>query len=433
MPLDLRKIRVVAATEFASAVRTKSFLISLLAIPLLMGGSAFLQEYVATRVDVRPRRFIVLDDAGSFISTIAHAAEVHNARLASGAEGLGPRFVMEHPRLPKTAEAAERARELSDRIRDGALDAYIEIEEQGEGPEASATIRYHSNNPNDAVLSRWIAETVNAELRSRRFRAAGIDQALAERLGRPAVLENLQLAERGDAGATRKVDPVRTAAVPAVLLFTVFLVVMTSGPQLLNSVIEEKMSRISEVLLGSIAPFDLMMGKLLGNAGVAMLLAGLYLGAGYGAAVYHGYADVVSPALLAALAGFLFLAVILYGSLYMAVGAACNDLKDAQSLMWPVMLLSMLPVFTWTAVLKDPTSPLAVGMSMFPPATPFLMLMRMAMQPSPPAWQVVVSVLAATATALACVWAGGRIFRTGLLMQGKTPTLAEMAKWAMKG
>lgn len=106
--------------------------------------------------------------------------------------------------------------------------------------------------------------------------------------------------------------------------------------------------------------------------------------------MYHGSADVVTPALLAAFAGFLILAVILYGSFSMAVGAACNDLKDAQSLMWPVML----PVFTRSAVLKDPTSPLAVGMSMFPPGTPFLMLMRMATQPSCPAWQAAVSVLA---------------------------------------
>ena len=283
------------------------------------------------------------------------------------------------------------------------------------------------------MLRGWIAGVVNADVRARRFKAAGIDQTVAERLSRPVPTENLQLAERSDAGSAKKVDPVRTMAVPVVLLFFVFMIVMTSGPQLLNSVIEEKMSKISEVLLGSVTPFELMMGKLIGNVGVSMLLATLYLGAAYGVAAYNGYADVITPGLLAALVVFLFLAVLVFGSLYMAVGAACNDMKDAQSLMWPVMILSMLPMFVWTSVLKDPTSSLSVGMSLFPTATPFLMLMRMAMQPPPPPWQVALSIALTTATAIACVWAGGRIFRTGLLMQGKTPTLAEMAKWAMKG
>ncbi|MDG3003656.1 ABC transporter permease [Paludisphaera mucosa] len=435
MSLDLRKIRIVAATEFSSSVRTKSFIISLLALPLIMGGSILLQVFVGKQVDVKPRRFVLVDPSGAFAPTITKAVEAYNAHIeASGGKIAMPRFVMEPtPPAPASGGEAARSLELSDRVRRGELDAYIEIAPGGAGPDASPTIQYHSNNPNDDILRGWVSQTVDAEVRARRFRTAGIDQALAERLGRPVQTENLQLAEANDAGGARKVDPIRSMVVPAVLLFLVFMIVMTSGPQLLNSVIEEKMSRISEVLLGSVSPFDLMLGKLIGNVGVAMLLASLYLGAGYGVAAYHGYGDVISPALLGALVLFLFLAVLLFGSLYMAVGAACNDLKDAQSLMWPVMILSMLPVFVWTSVLKNPASTLSVGMSLFPPATPFLMLMRMAMQPSPPVWQVVLSVALTTATAVACVWAGARIFRTGLLMQGKTPSLAEMAKWAMKG
>ena len=163
----------------------------------------------------------------------------------------------------------------------------------------------------------------------------------------------------------KKVDMVRTMVVPAVLMFALFFVIMTSAPQLLNSVLEEKMSKISEVLLGSITPFELMMGKLLGNAGIAVLLAALYIGSGYCIAAYYGYADAVSSSLMMALAVFLLLAILLYGSLYMAVGSACNELKDAQSLMMPVMMLSMFPTFVWVAVLRSPSSPLAVGLASF--------------------------------------------------------------------
>ncbi len=155
------------------------------------------------------------------------------------------------------------------------------------------------------------------------------------------------------------------------------------------------------------------------------------MGGGYAVAAYYGYADVVSTSLLVALGVFLVLAIMLYGSLYMAVGAACNELKDAQSLMMPVMLLSMFPTFVWFAVLKSPSSPLAVGLALFPPASPFLMLMRMALRPEPPYWQVGLSIVLCTLTSLFCVWAAAKIFRTGLLMQGKAPSFRELARWVV--
>jgi ABC-type Na+ efflux pump permease subunit len=196
-------------------------------------------------------------------------------------------------------------------------------------------------------------------------------------------------------------------------------------------VIEEKMSKISEVLLGAVTPFELMMGKLLGQSAMAVLLAALYLTGGYGVAAFYGYADVVSIPLLAAMFVFLILAILLYGSLYLAVGSACSELKDAQTLMMPIILLSTLPVMVWPAIRRDPAGPLAVGLSLFPPASPYLMLMRMGMRPAPPAWQVGLSVVGTTLTALACVWAAGKIFRTGLLMQGKTPSFRELARWVL--
>jgi ABC-type Na+ efflux pump permease subunit len=439
MTTNLQKIWVIASTEFGSAIRTKSFIIGILLLPVIMGASILLQLVVAERVDTKPRRFVVIDHTGVLYPAIARAAEAHNAKLPEE-RGKNARPRME----PEAAGASALAIELSDRIRRGELDAYVEIPtgvvEPGSGSATSRAVAYHSDNPNDDLLRNWLGAVVNNEVRARRFRSAGIDQALADRLSQPVEVENLQLVERGrvepdgSSGAVKsaaKVDQVRTAVVPAVLMFSMFLIIMTSAPQLLNSVIEEKMSRISEVMLGSVTPFELMMGKLLGNAGIAMVLATLYLGGGFAVAAYHGYANVVSPGLLTALVFFLILAILLYGSLYIAVGSACNELKDAQSLMMPVMLLSMLPVFVWTAVLRNPSSPLSVGMSLFPPASPFLMLMRLALQPAPPVWQVGLSVILTTLTTLAIIWAAGKIFRTGLLMQGKAPSFAELARWVM--
>jgi ABC-2 type transport system permease protein len=212
-------------------------------------------------------------------------------------------------------------------------------------------------------------------------------------------------------------------------MLLVFFPVMTITPQLVNAVIEEKMSRICEVLLGSVTPFELLLGKLLGAGGVSVVIAFTYSAGAYGAATYFGYADIVSVGLLAEFAVFLALAMMLFGALYLAVGSACSTLKDAQSLMMPVVLLTMIPMMMMGAIIRAPESTLAVAASLFPFSAPFVMLMRAAGNPPAPLWQVLLSIVTTSASTVGVVWAAGRIFRTGLLMYGKTPTFMDLVKW----
>ncbi len=443
--MTIQKIFTVATTEFGTAVRSKSFLIGLLLLPIIVGASIFLQKFMADQVDTTPRNFAVIDRTGKLYPVIAAAADANNQNLNDD-EGKQrrPAFQPTEVKPPASKDEAQTTLlDLSDQVRSGKLFAFVELPDNLMEPMGGA-IQYYSNTPNDSTLRDWLNNIVSTQVRTIRFSGSGIDQQLATRLNSPVPTENLGLLDRdtsaitssstgagGRIKAAEKIDPIRTFAVPAVLLFVMFFVIMSSAPHLLNSVLEEKMSRVSEVLLGSVTPFELMMGKLLGNVGIASLLAMLYVGGGYAVASYFGYADVITPSLLALLALFLVLAVLLYGSLYMAVGAACSELKDAQSLMMPVMLISMLPMFVWTAVIQNPASPISVGMSLFPPATPFLMMMRMALKPSPPFWQVALGIGLTLATTVACVWAGGKIFRTGLLMHGKAPTFRELARWVV--
>jgi ABC-2 type transport system permease protein len=428
----MRKVFVVATTEFGSAVRTRSFLLGIVMLPAMMVGSILIQVF-ANRADTRPRAFAVVDHTGTLYRTIAAAAEARNASAVLDKNGrvIAPRF--EPSPVAGSGRTDDEVRlELSDRVRNGALYAFVEIPTGLDDP--GAKVLYHSDNPNDDALRAWLGATIGAEVRNRRFAARGIAPSEVERLDRPVPAEDLGLFDRGPDGRITpapRVDKIRTFAVPAVLMFIVFFIVTTCTPPLLYGVIEEKMSRISEVLLGSLRPFELMMGKLLCNVGVAMVMASCYVGGAYAAAWYYGYADAVPTWLFGALGLFLVLAVFLYGSFYMAVGAACSELKDAQSLTMPVMTLSMIPAFVWVPVVLYPSSALAVGLSLFPPATPCLMLLRLALHPSPPAWQVALSVALTLATALASVWAGGKVFRTGLLMQGKAPNFRELARWVL--
>jgi ABC-2 type transport system permease protein len=150
---------------------------------------------------------------------------------------------------------------------------------------------------------------------------------------------------------------------------------------------------------------------------------------GIATARHFGYGDAIRTADLAWAVVFLPMAVVMFGSIFITIGAACTDLKDAQGMMTPAMLVMMLPWMTWFAILNAPDSPMSVGLSLFPTNAPFLMLLRIAIAPGPPLWQIVLSVVLAGVTALALVHAAGKIFRTGLLMQGKAATLGEMWKW----
>jgi ABC-2 type transport system permease protein len=172
-----------------------------------------------------------------------------------------------------------------------------------------------------------------------------------------------------------------------------------------------------------------MMGKLLGSAGVSILLAMIYAAGGTFMAWRYGYGDMIHPGDLGWLFAFLSIAVFMFGAMFITIGAACSDLKDAQGMMTPAMLIMMVPALTWFSIINAPDSPVSVALSLVPTATPFLMLLRIAIPPGPPIWQILLGFVLTVITAVGFVYAAGKIFRTGLLMQGKAATFGEMWKW----
>ncbi len=220
---------------------------------------------------------------------------------------------------------------------------------------------------------------------------------------------------------------------PFGMMMLMFMIIMIGAQPLIQSVLEEKMQRIAEVLLGCIQPFQLMMGKLLGTVGVSMTIATVYLVGAFVALRRTGLAEFLPADLVGWFVVYQVLAVLLYGSIFIAVGAAVSDLKEAQSLLTPVMLIVVAPMFVWFNVVREPLSSTSTAMSLFPPATPMLMILRMAVPPGVPLWQPILGAVLVLAMTLLCVFAAGRIFRVGILMQGKGANLREMFRWALRG
>jgi ABC-2 type transport system permease protein len=424
------KTLIVALSEFTTLTRSKAFLIGILLMPVFMGIALGVQKFTRNATDVNERRFVVIDRTGVLYPAVAAAAEEWNRGAVATGVQLAPRFVPSAAMFPEK-DVQARA-ELSDRVRKDEIYAFVEIPREALDPASSGTIRYHSNHPSYRTLPSWISNVINREILNQRFREAAIDRALVTRLTKRTELEELGLLQRDGGGQIRAavaVDKIRTMAIPVGMMMILLFSVMSGAPQLLNSVIEEKMSRISEVLIGSVTPFELMMGKLIGSVAVSLLLAAVYISGGAAVANYMGYGDALHLSDVGWLLLFLTMASFMFGSIFITIGAACSDLKDAQGMMTPAMLIMMLPWMTWFAILNAPDSSMSLGLSLFPTAAPFLMLLRIMIPPGPPAWQILLAVVICGATTVAAVYAAGKIFRTGLLMQGKAATFGEMWKW----
>jgi ABC-2 type transport system permease protein len=432
----MRKILIVAQTEFSTLVRSKAFIAGVLLLPVMMGLSFGLTRATRKVTDNKDRTFAIVDYTGVVGAPLAAVA-----RLFDPGSQLGdtrPGGAASSRFIPVQIETAGRQPddlrlELSDRVRKGELFAFIEVPENVIDPAAEARILYYSDHPSYTTLPTWLRVAANGVIISERFKRASIDRALVARLSKQATVDNLDLVERAADGRIKpavKVDTARAIGVPIAIMALMFITIMSSGPALLNSVIVEKMSRISEVLMGSVTPFQLMLGKLLGSVSVSVLLATIYVAGGLVTAHYWGsYASAVTVGLLAWFLVFLVLSILMFGAVFIAVGAACTDLKDSQGMMTPVMMLLMVPMFLWYPVLRAPDGTMSTVLSLFPTAAPFLMMLRISLAPGPPLWQIAIAAALMAATTVLTIWAAAKIFRTGLLMQGKTASLGEMMRW----
>jgi ABC-2 type transport system permease protein len=429
----VRRVASIALSEFLTAVRARGFLIGIVLMPLLLTGAVALQRFIQREADRREYRVAVIDDTGAMFDVLSEAAHAWNRgeRDASPPVHEGPQFILERVDPSSAARPALRLT-LSNRVRAQSLFAFVELPPRLLAPDAEETIRYYSAAPSYRDLPSWLQRAVLKEVVRRRFEMAHLSPLVVASLLKPVRVEELGLVTPradGQPGDARVVDRTRVAIIPIALMLLLFIIVVMTTPALLHSVLEEKMSRITEVLLGSVTPFQLMLGKLLASTAVSLVMMVVYLTGAAWTVREWGYLDAIDVTLVLWFVLFLVMAMLTYGAIFIAIGSACSDLHDAQHMMTPAMILLMLPGVAWPIVAHAPQSALSVAISLTPPAAPFLMLLRLALPEPPPTWQALASVGLSMLAMLAIVWAAGRVVRTGLLMQGKGITLGEMWRW----
>ena len=329
--------------------------------------------------------------------------------------------------------------------RRGEIDSFVEIPAdvfQSDAKSEPPKVLFYAENAPLAVERGWLTWIIDEAVHERRLERAGIDPAIVQRAEQPVVVEPERLSEAsaagetteaGEANAPKQASETQMMLVPFGLMMLMWMVIFLAAQPMLESVMEEKSQRIAEVLLGSVNCFQLMLGKLLGGIGGSLTVLAVYGLGGYLVARHYGVADTVPLRIVPWFIIFQVLAVLSFGSIFMAIGAAVNQMKEAQGMLLPAWLVFMYPLFVWFAVVREPNAGFATWLSLVPPGIPLMMVLRIAASGAVPLWQPLLGVLIMLAFTLAVVAAAGRVFRIGILAQGKAPTLLEMARWVSRG
>ena len=259
-----------------------------------------------------------------------------------------------------------------------------------------------------------------------RFKARGLDRGEVNDLTTVPRVRSVTVSDSADRGTVGGFQFV----LPLAFMFLLFMGVMGSGQGLLTTTIEEKSSRVIEVLLSAVSPMQLMAGKLLGHMAISLLAMSLYIAMGLAVLTSFSLFGLLNFALIPYLLVFFVLAFFTIGSLMMAVGSAVNDMREAQSLMLPMTLLLIVPWILWMPISRDPDSTLSVVVSFLPPCQ-FVRDVAAARFVASTAGVAGVAVDRdrRAAASSAAVWFASKVFRIGLLMFGKPPNFGTLMRW----
>jgi ABC-type Na+ efflux pump permease subunit len=437
----MHKIIAFARREYLAAVKTKGFIIGLLLAPIMMGGSMIVFIVMKDRIDTTDRVVAVIDRSGVVGDALLEAAKQRNERQVYDSETgdkVKPAYTFSI--VSPAADTVAQRVDLSERVRAEEFHAFIEVGAdvlhpigKGEG----RRILYFVKNPALDEFRRWMGGPLNEHLRRERMKAAGLTPDQVPDLFWWMEVEGMGLltkdAETGEVGQPERASPIDALVVPIVLMMLMFLMMMMSVPGMLQSVMEEKTQRIAEVLLSSMKPFEFMAGKVFGGIAVALTSSSVYIIGGVITVNVLGYERMIPYHVLPWFFVYMLLAVIMFGAMATALGSTCSEPKDAQSLSFPAILPAIIPMFVYFPVVREPASAFSTWLSIFPPFTPTLMVLRMATPEPIPLWQPLLALIGMLVFTYLFVWLGARIFRVAILIQGTPPKLTRIVRWAIKG
>ena len=461
------KVLTVAWREFKQTVVRPAFLIGVIGIPILIVGIGAVAGLIMVSHKEPPLIGEVRIVAPESAVVTAAQLEFDKARIAAderreqtqrAEQALkGERGFMGGPQSDafgqrgdvnisiKAADPAESIDSLKDRVRRGELLAVVEISQAilTPPPATEAATTEPSDDPAAQSFQLFVGENVdsdNVRLIERRL-AKAVVRTRAEQAGLDGD-QALQLVREPRAETTRArlgggertgnqgLQEIRSQILPMVFMMLIWIGTFSAGQPLMMSTIEEKSNRVMEVLLSAISPIELMTGKIIGYGAVGLLIVGIYSSVGIAALVAFAiFTDVIHWSHLVYLGVYFIMAYGMISCMMAMVGSAVSDVREANTLITPMMLILMVPLMLWMPISHDPNGLIATICSFVPPAIPFAMILRIASEEGVVWWQIALSMVWGFACVLAMIWMTAKIFRIGVLMYGKPPTPIELLRW----
>ena len=419
------KIGLVISREYYVRVKKRSFLLTTILVPLVIIGFYALIIMISLKGESERSRLAVIDEAGLFSDSTKTSTDIVFIKNETESS-----FVKKYKKQ--------------------GYDAFLYIPKLN--IDSPANIVMHSPSSASMRLLSSAENKLDTAIENKRLQSSGISAAAYRKI---AADVHIQSKVDSDTGSKQSIAGIATG-VGFMCGMLIYIMMIIYGTQVMRGVIEEKTSRIAEVIVSSVKPTQLMIGKIVGIGLVGltqftiwiliMLTAAQFISpqvtSQMGSAAGTGSGAVLSmvtqgvsalPLLKIALCFiFYFLAgYLVYASLFAAVGSmASDDQQDTQQLIFPVLMPIILGFVIMTKAIAEPNSSLAVFGSLFPLTSPIVMMGRISFDV--PAWQLAVSMLLLTGCFLFLAWLSGKIYRTGILMYGKKPSWKEMIKWAVK-
>ncbi len=417
----MQNIYKVAQREFRETVRTWTFILGMVVLPLALGGMILFGDRLAPDRNAPrgPIRVGVTSPSSELFKQIQATFDGYN---------------QSHPQAPITltavnADEGSAQEQGKDMLRQAQLDTYVALEGDLEGTDG--TVRFYTYKPKSSHIDAlfMIEGLLRDAVVSRRYETRGLDRAVVNAISN-VPMQRVELGEEeGQEQVQGEGQRVARMMVPFAFMYLIFIGIISMGQHLVSSIIEEKNSRIMEVLLSVVSPFELMAGKIVGLAAVGCTIVVLWGAAGYAAAIWQGIKIDIGVGLILCCLIYFILGFILFSAVLAGVGSICNTIKETQSLLMPVMLVFVAPVVAGLKMVQNPNGELARVLSYVPPTTPMVMVLRLSSGTDIWAGEVILSILALAAGVLAALWAAAKVFRTGILMYGKRPALREIFRW----
>ncbi|HST52733.1 MAG TPA: ABC transporter permease [Pyrinomonadaceae bacterium] len=445
----MRKFAAVVKREYVQRVRSKMFLVVTIGGPVMFALFTVVPALIAGIKAGGPTRIAVVDETGRMYERVRDAfnsrqdedveegkAEVSNPanqnsgdRLKQAAKAVAPEYTVELvPADGRTSDEMKRA--LDERIKKDELDGYLILpKDVFDGGEA----QYYARNVSDIGTRAQVESALTRAVRDARLDERGVSADVMRAVNRPV---NVKVRKAGEGGG--EADTGQGFFIAFGAGFVIYLTILLYGQVILGAVIEEKETRIAEILFSSIRSFPLMMGKLIGVSLVAVTQFAIWgvafaAFALYGAALLAGQGMSITlphvPAsLLIYIVLFFLLGYFIYATIYALVGSMVTTTQEGGQLAMPIILILVVGFYMAFPVMRSPDSTFAFWVSMIPFFAPITMLMRVVVQ-TPPFWQIALSLIIGFATVVLLLWLASRVYRVGMLMYGKRATIPEVLKW----